>query len=134
VGYNLYITRRKHHWDEDGPDITEDEWRALVESDPELEFREPRVPLKATWSGKSEYPDPWLDHCRGCIDTKNPDKPLIGKMLDIAEKLGAKVQGDDGEVYRTPTEYCFEEEPASPAASSRRWWDRLWRHLANRPT
>ena len=62
MGYCLYITRRKYHWDEDGPCITEDEWKALVEADPELEFKDRNNPLLATWNGKSEYPDPWFDY------------------------------------------------------------------------
>jgi hypothetical protein len=105
VGYDLYITRRKYHGDEDGPRITEAEWNALVEAETEMEFRDSRNPLLATWSGKSEYPDPWFDYSAryGSIDTKNPDKPIIAKMLEMAKKLEAKVQGDDGEVYTSPT-------------------------------
>ena len=49
----------------------------------------------------SKYPDPWLDWFEGDIYTKNPDEPILAKMLGIASSLGAKVQGDDGEVYRS---------------------------------
>ena len=35
----------------------------------------------------------------GDIETKNPDAPVIQKMILIAESLNARVQGDDGEVY-----------------------------------
>ncbi len=122
MGYNLYITRRKDHSDEDGPRITEDEWRSLVERDPELDFKDPNDPLTATWSGPSRYPDPWLAYFDGCIDTKNPDPPLIAKMLQIASEMGAKVRGDDGEVYRSPTE-DVDETPPRPR---RPWWRRMF--------
>jgi hypothetical protein len=121
MGYNLYVTRRKDHWDEAGPRITEDEWRSLVERDPELAFTDPENPLMATWIGPSCYPQPWFDYFDGCIDTKNPDPPMIEKMLRIASELGAKVQGDDGEVYRSPTEYLFDEE----TRLRRQWWRSL---------
>lgn len=42
---------------------------------------------------------PRLDWYEGNINTKQPDRALLGKMLDIAAKLGANVQGDDSEVY-----------------------------------
>jgi hypothetical protein len=123
MGYKLYVTRRKDHWDEDGPRITEDEWRSLVERDPVLEFKEPRDPLSASWHGSSLYPETWFcyDDRYGCIDTKNPDPPTIEKMLRIASELGGKVQGDDGETYRSPTESYYEEE----ARPRRPWWRRL---------
>lgn len=40
MGYSLYITRRKNHWDEHDPRITEDEWKALVAADPDLDFKD----------------------------------------------------------------------------------------------
>jgi hypothetical protein len=33
------------------------------------------------------------------ISIKNPDNPTLAKMLDLAERLQAKVVGDDGESY-----------------------------------
>lgn len=93
MGYTLDITRRRYHFDEDGPRITEEEWRALVDRDPELEFRDPHNPLLASWSGVSRYPDPWFDYGDGRIDTKNPDPPIIAKMLGGAAELGARVRG-----------------------------------------
>ena len=38
----------------------------------------------------------WL---RGEIIVKNPDREILGKMFRIAQKLSARVQGDEGEVY-----------------------------------
>jgi hypothetical protein len=40
-----------------------------------------------------------LDWDAGNIYTKNPDNPMIKKMVQIAHRLNAIVQGDDGEGY-----------------------------------
>ena len=42
----------------------------------------------------------WLDWKDGEIFAKNPEDALIEKMVEIAKVLGAKVQGDDDEVYK----------------------------------
>ncbi|MEQ1905717.1 MAG: hypothetical protein ABL888_16130 [Pirellulaceae bacterium] len=132
MGYNLYITRR-HDWHDDaGPSITCDEWMALITDDPELSLKPESEGLYANWSGECTYPDPWFAYNErlGAIDTKNPDEPIIQKMLDIAEKLHARVQGDDGEIYTTPTEYHYQDEPnpssSDKADTSVSWWRRLF--------
>jgi hypothetical protein len=45
----------------------------------------------------------------GAIYSKNPDVPIIAKMLQIAERLGAHVRGDDNEIYTSPTEYHYDD-------------------------
>jgi hypothetical protein len=53
-------------------------------------------------------------------------------MVAIAERLGAKVQGDDGESYdgSEPLDdddnTAAEQLPASAPASRRPWWRRLF--------
>ena len=60
---------------------------------------------------QSKYPDPWLEWFDGYIYTKNPDEPILSKMLEIATALGAKVQGDDLETYRSANfEDCYHED------------------------
>ena len=127
MGYNLYITRRKYHFDEDGPSITAAEWRALVDADPELNFKRDDEPLTAFWDGDCEYPDPWFAYSDeyACIDTKNPDEPIVNKMLEIASKLDAKVQGDDGEIYRSSNDTYFEDDIGEPMPPQIPWWRRL---------
>jgi hypothetical protein len=78
MGYDVHITRRKSWADTGGPEIAEKEWLAHVADDPEL---------------ASLY---WND---GNIDAKNPDLPLLRRMVSAAAALGATVQGDDGESY-----------------------------------
>jgi len=35
----------------------------------------------------------------GEIVVKNPDDPVLAKLIDVAQRLGAHVIGDDGETY-----------------------------------
>lgn len=41
----------------------------------------------------------WFNFDRGDVVVKNPDAEILAKMWAIAQKLGARVQGDDGELY-----------------------------------
>ena len=104
MGYELHITRKKYFFDEEGDAIAPEEWRQYVESDPELEI-DPAVGENfARWSGENRYGpgEAWFDWFEGSINTKAPDENILAKMLIIAQSLGGKVQGDDGEVYLRP--------------------------------
>jgi hypothetical protein len=100
VGYDIHIIR-SDHWSDIEPDqqITAQEWLAYVSGDPELQLAGYNGEYFALWSGQSRYPDPWFDWSLGRIHTKNPDPPLVAKAIEIARALGARVQGDDGEIY-----------------------------------
>jgi hypothetical protein len=111
VGYDLHITRRRFWAEPGGGEIAPHEWLAVVEADPELALNPESGAYFADWSGPSEYPDPWLDYFEGTIYSKNPDSALIDKMVEIARRLGAKVQGEDGEVYPEGGQPPYEEEP-----------------------
>jgi hypothetical protein len=99
MGYDLHITRRQH-WGGEGPEITAEEWLSYVAADTELSLEPQAGPYAAVWTGPSELRSPWLDWEAGEIFTKNPDAALMNKMEAVANALGARVQGDDGEVYR----------------------------------
>ena len=103
MGYDLHITRRRD-WSDTGLDIPATEWLSVVASDPELRLDTNQGPCFAVWSGPSQHAAPWLDWRDGQIFTKNPDAPLIDKMIQLAQVLGANVQGDDGELYRSGTQ------------------------------
>jgi hypothetical protein len=100
MGYDLHITRRKD-WCNEGSDITAEEWLAYVATDSQLRLDSTSKRHSVTMDIKCQYPDPWLEWSEGCIYTKNPDEPILAKMLQIASALGARVQGDDGEFYRS---------------------------------
>jgi hypothetical protein len=81
----------------------------------------------ARWNGKGQHPDLWLDWFQGNISTKNPEAALIDKMMQIADALGAHLQGDDGEVYRNGRDALIYPQPST--------FDRLMNWLrALRPT
>ncbi len=110
MGYDLHITR-KEDWGEEGEDIDEAEWHSIVDADPELKivgFAEAdfgdttlryESPLIAEWNAHPEGHQIWFDYRSGHVVAKAHDEPTTEKMKEIARKLKARVQGDDGEFY-----------------------------------
>jgi len=116
AGYDVHITRRSDWSDKSGPPITLAEWKKLVASDAEMRldnFAEAATSAgkkisiasdgSAVWTKWSEHGKngsrAWFFYLDGDVRVKNPDKEILGKMFRIARKLGAKLQGDDGEFY-----------------------------------
>ncbi len=110
MGYELHITRARFWAENEGSEISQDEWRALVDSDPDLTIDVRNGPFFAVLISQSEETPGWLDWSDGNISTKNPNRDLLAKMLQIADTLEAAVQGDDGELYRSADE--IPERPA----------------------
>ena len=114
MGYDLHITRKANWTDDDGDTITPAEWLSVLDSDPELSRATDTgndTPAGA-WNG-----DPLFQFDDGQITCKNADKAIIRKMVHIAERLGARVQGDDGEIYRQDGT-SFEPETPTPKPAS----------------
>lgn len=124
MGYDFHITRAEHWADEDQTLISSEEWLAVVRSDPELRLDPQNGPNFAIWidflTGSEKG---WFDWRDGAIFTKNPDAPLLAKMLSLAARLNAKVQGDEGEVYTSVEDYP--PYKATPRQTQRPWW-RFW--------
>lgn len=103
MGYDIHITRRGHWSDEGEPEITLDEWRAVVESDPDLEALPPtrENPLTAIIQSPHglDRGARYFHYITGQIFVKNPTKSVLFKMLSIARALNARVVGDEDEVY-----------------------------------
>jgi hypothetical protein len=102
MGYDVHITRKNDWSESEGPVISEAEWREAIAADPELSLDEnTRVEMAdsefifAAWKGREAA----MGHYAGEITAKNADQSLLRKMVQIAKRLNAKVQGDDGEVY-----------------------------------
>lgn len=57
------------------------------------------------WSDNDAAQISRADWFEGNVDTKNPDHAVLAKALELAGVLGARVQGDDGELYESPDEY-----------------------------
>jgi len=109
MGYNLHITRRHIHEDEDHVSpISLDEWLAYVKDDPNIEIDPNNLTDPPENFIINSHPKQWpLWYCNNFkhIYTKNPDNQTIGVMVKIAVILRAKVQGDDGEYYEDDSGY-----------------------------
>ena len=122
MGYDLHITRKAQWSDEEGPTIGLDEWLRVIEEDLELSLDQDTQcscgdddVVLAAWKG-----DPGLlGWFNGEISVKDPDRSLILKMAEIAKRLEAKVQGDDGEEYP-------EALTRDDVQRKGRWWPRLF--------
>jgi hypothetical protein len=100
VGYELHITRAESWFENENAPIPLDEWLALANADPELRA------MPENGEAFFEYGDDgWFDWFEGNVDTKSPERGTIAKMLELAERLGASVRGDDGELYVSPDQF-----------------------------
>ena len=116
MGYEVHITRKDDWSAEEGREITLEEWKSLIEQDPEMrldDYAEAEIPGEgvlrveneglAVWRRWSKNGKDggmaWFGYFGGNISVKNPDREILQKMWQISESLGAKVQGDDGEIY-----------------------------------
>lgn len=113
MAYDIHITKR-NNWFDKGADVTLEEWSELIGVDPSLEPTEKvegktkdgqkfEFQLKgaqlAKWKNPVSSDIVWLNYHDGEITISNPDDAIIKKAKELAGKLGAKVQGDEGEVY-----------------------------------
>ena len=117
MGYDLHITRAEFWADNEGQEISADEWLALIESDPTLTINIENGPHFAELVSPNSDIQRWLNWDGGNILTKNPDRVTLKKMLEVASLLGASVQGDDGERYQSVDSYS---EPATSRLTDNR--------------
>ncbi|UXH80007.1 hypothetical protein [Roseateles amylovorans] len=106
----LHITRAEFWAENEGSEITAEEWLAHVEADPDLSLHAENGPYYAVWSGPSKHEEPWLEWFQGNVSSKWPDTALYQKMLQVAGALGARVQDDDGTFYEKETDWQFNPE------------------------
>ena len=109
MGYNLYITRAGDWLDAAENPIHEEEWLALVDDDASLSVNGDDYYERQTPDGQLErlHPVEWSEaddgNCfwydGGAIECKNPSEAWIAKMVEIAQRLGARGVGDEGEEY-----------------------------------
>jgi len=116
MGYAVYITRKKHWSDQEGPVITHTEWMSYVQtdrslrldmelarrSDPEVAARR-KEPTHATWTKNMDAAEKsidaafWMDN--GNIVADSPSLQARIKLFLIADGLQAKLEGEKGEIY-----------------------------------
>lgn len=108
MGYEIHIHRRDH-WTDDGADISMEEWLTYCRTDETLRAEgtitfatedgdEVEGPVMA-WGpegvGAAFY------HYRGAVTTKLTSDAVAAKASQIAQVMGARAKGDEGEVYDT---------------------------------
>jgi hypothetical protein len=113
MSYNLHI-HRKRNYHEDGPAISAQEWESLCRADPSMEYRgevaeiegqggakiQMRTEGSAVWRNDVYPAGQWFVLNRGEIVCQVTDNPITPKKAcEIAGKLNARVQGDDGEFH-----------------------------------
>jgi len=139
MGYDLHITKAQFDWETKEFPISLSEWEGVATGDPDLRYATENYYQRRTLGGGSERIHPWLlvSHPEepplwfmdGAISCKNPDEATIRKMVVLAEKLGARVIGEEGETYDaegqcTPWKPPAGEVEPTPAKRSflKRWF------------
>lgn len=144
MGYEVHITRKSDWFAEEGAEITLQEWLACVESDPDMRlddaaeavnadgetirFERPGIAVWTAYRGHGEGGNmAWFCHFDDRITVKNPDLEILAKMHHLSRALGAKVQGDDGEIYDAFGDSDWQEPVSdSPAKPSIKPWWKFW--------
>jgi hypothetical protein len=107
MGVEFHITRAEFWAENEGQQITSNEWLDLVNADSELTLDKKNGEFYVVWHGQSAYEEPWLEWSDGNIYTKWPDTHLYRKMLQIAAALNARVMDDDGTIYSGPNDWEY---------------------------
>jgi hypothetical protein len=133
MGYDIHITRKRDWFDEDdSSEIKLTEWMDYVQSDSEMKLDNyaetesgsgEKIRYEnqgiAIWTHYSKHGlddnFAWFNFSNGNVTVKNADVEIRNKMIGIAGRLNAKVQGDDGETYYTK-EVIQQKQP---------WW-KVW--------
>ncbi|MAG58433.1 MAG: hypothetical protein CMJ83_19265 [Planctomycetes bacterium] len=110
MGYDLHVTRAEHWTKSASQEISATEWGDAVFADPNLRPDSTNGPHAVLWLGPAGAVKGWFDWCAGAVYTTNPDRPLVAKMLELAGRLGGRVQGDQGEFYETAEDWNSEAE------------------------
>jgi hypothetical protein len=82
--------------------ITEAELESVIAGLPDWVIDPSEETVSCTTSGGDVL---WLWFQDGELWTKNPDEEQLALMIQLAERLGARVRGDELETYRTPDEW-----------------------------
>ncbi len=101
MGYDLHITRAEFWAENEGQAISAEEWLKIVSDDDSLSLDHANGRCFAVYTAEAGDDSRWLDWHDGNVYAKNPDRRTLEKMLAVADALGGRVQGDDGEHYKS---------------------------------
>jgi hypothetical protein len=101
----VYVTRKPDPLEDEGPDISEQEWVEVIKSDHDLSIADPpdRRPRDqksyAVWNAYPEGYPAWFALSGGSIEVKGLDDALLGKLRYFAAKLNARIVSEMGEEF-----------------------------------
>ncbi len=98
MGYNIYLTRAADWSQNQDAIIRIDEWRQVASTDSSLNH-DPYDEGTFDWSAHPSGTPVPFHYSDGNVTVKNPDDAILGKALELAHRMRARVQGDDGEIY-----------------------------------
>ena len=143
MGYDLHIVRNEQWWDEEvGGGIPLAEWSSFVETDDTMRMdnlAEVKLPDGSTLRTESEGLAVWTEYAGNEVDgnqawfafrddaivVKNPDQDILAKMLEVAASLNAKIVGDDGEEYVSPSDHGVPTRQMMLMSERKPWW-KFW--------
>jgi len=99
MSYDVYITRAPHLREGAEAPIRQEDWRFVIENDPDLSAPDQSAPHRARWGGPSSRGVTWIDWSDGNLFSTDPDHSVIRKLVQIATLLGGRVEGEGGECY-----------------------------------
>lgn len=122
----VHATRAKRWFENEGAEIGVEEWRALVAADPELSLPGPHEAHAASgdlarWNAHPDGEPRWLWLHDGTLSVRDPDEITVEKLAELAARLGATLQGDDGE----PLASRLRSSPRRRRGGVRRAWAAL---------
>ncbi len=132
MGQKIFITRRKHWSDKDGPDILLSDWLEYLSIDPSLQHdpafgddkgygEESTHVVWTEWPHQGGGREARLTLEGGNVVASNADAAVRQKLFVMAHVLGAKVQGLRGEIYDS----IGRPERRVKPSMKKSWW-RFW--------
>jgi hypothetical protein len=124
LSYDIHITRGRDWSDfseQETACISREQWLTLINDDPELSASDRNSDnncIMTDWNppqGPKDYY--WIQWCPTDISARHMGPEHCRKMVQIAHRFGAIVQGDDGEVYGIDGELDWNDQRTRDSTS-----------------
>jgi hypothetical protein len=101
MGYDLHATRAKHWISSAGHEISAAEWLDVITWDPDLCLDKSHGTHAVFWIDREGGHRGWFDWCDGVVYTTDADEATVRKLLELATRMKARVQGDSDKFYES---------------------------------
>ncbi len=99
MGYDLHATRANHWIRSAGHEISAAEWGEVITWDPDLQRDKSHGTHAVVWVDREGTNRGWFDWYDGAVYTTDPNGATVEKLLELATRMKARVQGDADEFY-----------------------------------